>query len=171
MSNDRFAATTRSASFALTLTGPQIQRMLSLRKMRELQAKYPWYEPYLANFGTPESHAAHLCDSTVRSLIRKGLIDVVIGELPATMLDVLVPTKAGELMIDLLIEADFELNPQWCPGVPRHSDDRIKLDLFGPGPRPGDPPTPIYDRRDPADIAYFYGGPVPERTIWAPTPA
>lgn len=167
--NERFTATTRSATFALTLSEPQIQRLMSLRKMVELRAKYHWYEPYNANFGTPEDHAAHLCDSTVRALVRKGLVDVVIAELPACMTDVIVLTRAGELMVDLLVEANFELNPRWVPEVPRHSDDRVKLDLFGPQPPPDAPPSPVYDRRDPADREFF-GRFVPERTIWQAQP-
>jgi hypothetical protein len=166
--NERFTATTRSASFALTLSDPQIQRLLSLRKMAELRAKYHWYEPHNANFGSPEEHATHLCDSTIRALVRKGLVDVVIAdELPTCMPDVIVPTRAGELMTDLLVEANFELDPRWVPSVPRHSEDRLRLGPpFGPPEPEG---QPVYDRRDPADAAFF-GSFVPERTIWHARP-
>jgi hypothetical protein len=122
--DDRFAAYTRSASFALTLSSAQAATLLDLVKTRELMAKYSWHRPHEANFGTADDAAVAWSDGTVRALARRGLVDVRPQPIPCTRADVVVPTRAGELVAGLLLEAGFEIR---CAPVHLHPDDRIPL--------------------------------------------
>lgn len=152
LANDRFAAHTRSASFALTMSHPQIQQVLALDKVMELRRKYPWYEPHHANFGTADQLAVEWSNGTIRSLARRGLVDVVPTEPPCCRTDVIRLTRAGQLLVAMLGEAGFELEPHMVPAVPRHSDDRAKLWFEGmqihTAPSDG-------DRRDPDDAPWL----------------
>ena len=150
--NERFAAHTRSASFALALSSAQIDYLLVAREVVRLAEKYPWYRPREANFGTPEEFAVSVSSSTVRSLARRGLVDVTPHALPVCEHEVVQLTRAGELMCDLLNEAGFEVDPRHVPPVQLHPDDRVRLIPTGSGfdTEPGEP-----DRRDPADAPFL----------------
>jgi hypothetical protein len=155
--NDRFAAHTRSASFALTLSQPQIEWLLVATKVDELRRKYPWYQPAAAEFGTADELAIQWASSTVRALARKGLVDVTPLPPPCSMYDVVRLTTAGQLMVDLLAEAEFVVDPRLVPGVPLHPDDRVVLDLGASTSR--EPTfTTRSDRRDPHDGPYLRMG-------------
>jgi hypothetical protein len=131
--NSAFEAYTRSASFALTLSSPMIDRLMALDRIRQLGDRYPWYRSVgLANFGTPESLVAQWLDSTNRALVRRGLLEVVVPDaLPVHRTDVTPLTRAGQLTVGLLTEAGFLLDPTKVTPVPPHPDDRIKVDLGG----------------------------------------
>lgn len=124
--NDRFEAWSRSASFALTLSSPQIAKVLFMHKERDLIARFPWFETGRPanNFCTDANEvAAQLTDSTVRALVRRGLVNVTPKERPAFNHDVVTLTRAGELIAMLLIEAGFTAPPAGLM-VNLHPDDR-----------------------------------------------
>lgn len=149
MANDAFAAHTRSASFALTLSHPQINRMLYHAEVDRLRAKYPWWEtPYQNNFDSAESYAVFCSDSTVRALTRRGLMSVTPLDPPCTMYDVVQLTDAGRLVVALLAEADFHLDPAQRPRVHPHPDDRHRIVVAGGDFEFERNPN---DRRDPED--------------------
>lgn len=157
MSDDRFAAYTRSASFALTLSSAQIGYLQGLIKIEELSAKYPWYRPAEVNFGKAEDIAVEWSNSTVQALARKGLVDVVPTAPPVCRHEVIRPTRAGRLLAELLSEAGFVVDPRLLHPVPCHPDDRIPLRATANGFEAL--PTP-HDRRapaDPSDLPYLSG--------------
>lgn len=148
--HDRFAAYTRSASFAFTLSAPQANRLLWYVKVTELRDKYPWYDPWPINFGEATRMASDHSDSVIRALTRRGLLDVNPTPAPCSVLDVITLTEAGRLMAAMLRIAGFE----WpkVPAVPPHPDDRIKLAVRNDEVVVTERP---HDRRDPADAEWF----------------
>lgn len=155
--NDRFAAYTRSASFALTLSSAQIDYLLGLIKIEELAAKYPWYRPAEVNFGKADDIALEWSNSTVQALARRGLVDVVPTPPPVCRHEVIRPSRAGRLLAELLSEAGFAVDPRHLQPVPCHPDDRIPLRVTANG-FTADPTPP--DRRapaDPDDLPYLSG--------------
>jgi hypothetical protein len=153
MTNDRFAAHTRSASFALTLTSAQIEELLALSETARLAEKYPWYRPHEANFGTAEELAVHWSRSTVRALARKGLVDVVPTPPPVCRHEVVRLSGAGRLLVALLHEAGFTVALASVPPVPLHPDDRTPV-VWDNGEFVAGP-CPPGDRRDPADAEFL----------------
>ena len=155
--NDQFAGAVRSASFAMTLSHAQIGWLLARSKNEELADKYEWHEPFgVINFGTPEDTVAGLCNPTVRSLVRRGLVEVHVCDLPCTARDVLQITTAGRLVVALLGEAGFEVDPRHVRPVKLHPDDRHKIDAPSAGRLTF---TRVdRDRRDPADAPFLMMG-------------
>ena len=169
MPNDAFESYTRSASFALTLSSPQIGRLLTKAKIAELTERFPWYGDSRTeiNFGTVEEAVAGQMDSTNRALVRKGLLEVVVPEsLPCQRESIVVLTTAGRLTVGLLIEAGFAVDPRSVPSVFCHPDDRIKLtptlDHWEVSDRPHDR---RWDYMQPGDEAFMDAGhgPRPDR--------
>lgn len=162
MANEAFASYTRSASFALTLSARQINWLLRRAKIVELTERYPWYDgAFPINFGdeTGARDAALLTDSTVRALVRRGLVTVTPRPLPTTDMEIVEVTRAGEILTDLLIEAGFEVDPRTVPKVHRHPDDRARIVVSGHGIT-HEPSGP--DRRAPVHPGdeLFLAGPV-----------
>lgn len=159
MADDRFAAHTRSASFALTLSQPMITRLLSLNQSAYLTAKYPWHRPLEVNFGTPADAVAEWTDPTMRGLLRRGLLDVHIPDaVPFLRHECFPLTKAGRILCDLLVEADFTLDAErFHPKVPPHPDDRHVLSFVEDGEAHVERSTT--DRRDwETDGPWLQGG-------------
>lgn len=155
--NEQFANHTRSASFALTLSAPQIEYLLARAKTEELMAKYPWYVGCQEiNFGDPSGVEASIFHTTgtIRALARRGLVTVQAKPLPTTDYEIVQVTEAGRLVTLLLAEAGFEVSPRSVRPVYPHPDDRHPIrasedghDLvFERSER---------DRRDPADAVFL----------------
>ena len=174
MPNLAFTAHTRSATFALTLSDPMIGRLLRHREVDRLRAKDPWYEPHAINFGKVPDGTADPnlqlqaawdwlgCDSTDRALIRRGLLELNIGDrkpgsnmvdAPASRYDLIRTTMAGALVAELLVEADFHLDPASVPGVPPHPESRPIIDVGQGGAKLREPLLP--EQRDEADMAFW----------------
>jgi len=142
MSNERFESYTRSASFAVTLSSPMISTLLHMDKSDDLRRRFPWFtEGHPASFGTADELAVQWCTSSIRALVKRGLVDVTPKPPPVYRWEVLTLTWAGRLMVGLLTEAGFAVNPHSGLQVPPHPDDRIPLSLDGV-----DRPVPV-DRR------------------------
>ena len=141
MSEDRFSAYTRSASFALTLSHAQIHRVLHLDTVAMLRQEFPWFRPFPINFGSGADHAVQGSDGTARALARKGLLNVVPLDPPTDHYEIFSLSEAGVYTAQLLRVAGFTIDPKHVPCVPPHPDDRIMIHLDG---RPSERP---YDRR------------------------
>lgn len=152
--NDRLAAYSRSASFAVAVSDAQVRELLALAKNAELMAKYPWHEGWPeTNFGTAEELAVQWSTAQVRALVRKGFIDVVPTPPPCHRHQVIRLTDAGRALVDLLLLAGFEALPVDVPSVSKHPDDKPVVNLGAPDHRPSVPT----DRRDPADRPFLAG--------------
>lgn len=129
--DDRFAAYTRSASFALTLSHAQIHRLLHHDTVAMLRQEYPWFRPFPINFGVGVDHAVQASDATTRALARKGLLNVVPIDPPTDHYDIISLSEAGVYTAQLLRVAGFTIDPRFVPSVPPHPDDRIRVHLDG----------------------------------------
>ena len=154
--NEAFAGYTRSTAFSMSLSANMTNRILrnvamerAVDIMGDLATRYDWYRPY-----TPYGIFGDLMlDNTDQALIRRGLFEVTkasvyVAQRPSEwrcldddMREMCVPTRAGHLVAELLIEAGFEPKDpaKWVAPLCLHPDDRIPLAFDGDSPpRPPD---------------------------------